>query len=57
MTSQKAAQASRHRSVQVLLAIFSVIFIAVITYGYYHLLVSFGWFVALVGGAFVAALA
>lgn len=57
VTSQKAAQASRHRSVQVLLAIFSVIFVAVIAYGYYHLLISFGWFVALIGGALIAAFA
>jgi|GEM_PF-3078351 len=57
MTSQKAAQASRHRSIQVLLAIFSAIFIAVITYGYYFLLISFGWFVALLGGVLIASLA
>lgn len=57
MSSQNAAQASRHRSIQVLLAIFSVIFIAVIAYGYYHLLVSFGWFIALIGGLLVAGLA
>tara|TARA_R110000822_G_scaffold37204_2_gene104315 strand:- start:59 stop:1084 length:1026 start_codon:yes stop_codon:yes gene_type:complete len=57
VTSQRAEQENRHRSTQVLLALFSIIFIAVITYGYYHLLLSFGWFIAFVGGLLIASIA
>lgn len=57
MHSQKAAQASRHRSNQVLLALFSILFVTIIAYGYYHLLRDFGWFIALVFGVIIAAFA
>lgn len=57
MSSQKEFQAGRHRAMQVLLAIFSAIFVAVVAYGYYHLLLGMGWFIALVGGVLIAALA
>lgn len=57
MNSQKAAQASRHRSNQVLLALFSVVFVTIIAYGYYHLLREFGWFIAMFFGGIVAAIA
>lgn len=57
MTSRNAEQANRHRSIQILLAISSVIFIALIAYGYYHLLISFGWLIAFVGGGLMAGLA
>jgi hypothetical protein len=57
MTSRNAEQANRHRSIQVLLAISSVIFVALIAYGYYHLLISFGWFIAFIGGGLMAGLA
>jgi hypothetical protein len=42
---------------QVLLALFSILFVAIVAYGYYHLLTSFGWFIALVGGLLIAILA
>ena len=55
VNSQQAAQSSRFQSIQILLAIFSIIFVVVIAYGYYHLLSSFGWFVGFLGGTvFVA---
>lgn len=57
MSSNKQAQASRHRAIQILLALFSAIFVAVVAYGYYHLLTEFGWFIALVGGGIIAAFA
>lgn len=57
VNSQKSIQASRYRSIQVLVALFSVIFIIVIAYGYYHLLTGFGWFVALLVGLIIAAVA
>lgn len=57
MNTQKAAQASRHRSSQVLLALFSILFVSIIAYGYYHLLHEFGWFLALFFGGLIAALA
>ena len=57
VNSFKSIEASRLRSVQILLALFSFIFIAVIAYGYYHLLTDFGWFVAILGGLIIATLA
>lgn len=57
MNSQKATQASKHRSSQILLALFSILFVVIIAYGYYHLLRDFGWFLAAFFGAIIAALA
>lgn len=57
MSNQKSFQSNRHKSIQVLLLLFSAIFVAVIGYGYYHLLAGFGWFLAIVGGGVIAALA
>lgn len=57
MSSQKAEKESRYLSIQILLMLFSFIFFFVIAYGYSHLLIEAGWFVALVGGSIVAALA
>lgn len=57
MNSQKAAQASRHRSNQILLALFSILFVSIIAYGYYHLLRDFGWFISLLFGGIIAAFA
>lgn len=57
MSNQKSFQANRHKSIQVLLLLFSAIFVVVIGYGYYHLLAGFGWFLAIVGGGIIAALA
>jgi hypothetical protein len=57
MNSHKVIEASRFRSMQILLALFSAVFLAVVAYGYYHLLTNFGWFVALVGGVVIALIA
>lgn len=57
MQIDKAEQASRYLAIQILLLLFSFIFFFVIAYGYFHLLIEAGWFVALVGGSIVAAIA
>jgi len=57
VTSQREIAAARHQSMQLLLALFSAVFVAVVAYGYYHLLTDLGWFIALVGGLVVAAIA
>jgi hypothetical protein len=57
MTTQKLAQASRHQSNQMLLALFSSLFVATIAYGYYHLFRDFGWFIAIIFGAIISAFA
>ncbi len=58
MSSQNNnAQAIKHRSNQILLALFSVLFVAIVTYGYYHLLRDFGWFLAIFFAAVVSAFA
>lgn len=57
MNSQQEVQASKHRSNQILLALFSFLFVTVIAYGYYHLLIDFGWFIAALFGAVISAFA
>lgn len=57
MSNQKSEQANLHTSIKVLLLLFSAIFVVVIGYGYYHLLAGFGWFLAILGGGVIAALA
>lgn len=57
MALQNDIAVDRHRSMQMLVALFSVIFVAVVAYGYYHLLRDFGWFVALLGALVISALA
>lgn len=57
MNAQKELQLSRYRSIQILLALFSFVFFAIISYGYYHLLIDSGWFIAMVGGAIIALVA
>lgn len=57
MVGNKAEQASRYRSMQVLLFVFSLIFFAVIAYGYFNLALRSGIFVALVIAVVVAVFA
>lgn len=57
VSSQKQSQDRRHRAMQVLLALFSFIFVTIVAYGYYHLLTDFGWFIAFVLGVVIAAIA
>jgi hypothetical protein len=57
VTISKSEQASTYRSIQVLLLVFSVIFFVVIAYGYYHLFISGGVFLALLGGSVMATFA
>lgn len=42
---------------QILLALFSAIFVIVVSYGYYHLLTDFGWGIGLLGGLLIAVFA
>lgn len=57
MNSQQEIKLSRYRGIQILLALFSFVFFAIISYGYYHLLIGSGWFIALIGGAVIALVA
>lgn len=57
MNTTKAEQASRYRSIQVLLLVFSLIFMTIIAYGYFHLLVSLGYFLAFTGALVIAVFA
>lgn len=57
MASQRDIAAGRHRSMQTLLALFSILFVAIVAYGYYYLLIDFGWFIALLGGLLVSGIA
>lgn len=57
MSSNKAAQVSKYRSIQIALTLFSVLFVAIIAYGYFNLLRDFGWFLAALFGGIIAALA
>jgi hypothetical protein len=57
MSIVKAEQASRYRSIQVLLFVFSLIFFAIISYGYFNLFSRSGYFLAFVGAALMAVFA
>lgn len=57
MSSQKAEKESRYLTIQILLALFSFAFFFIIGYGYFHLFLDAGWFVALIGGGVVAGIA
>lgn len=57
MNSQKSSQLSKHQSHQVLLALFSILFVAILAYGYLNLLRDFGWFIALILGSIIATFA
>lgn len=57
MGSQKSEQVSRYLTIQVILMLFTAVFFFAIAYGYYHLFIDAGWFLALIGGSIVAALA
>lgn len=54
MGGSKAEQVNRYRSMQVLLFVFSLIFFAIIAYGYFNLFLRSGIFLAMVGAAVVA---
>jgi hypothetical protein len=54
MNSQRSSQENKHRSNQMLLALFSFMFVIIIAYGYFHLLRDFGWFVAAFFGGIIA---
>jgi hypothetical protein len=53
----KADQASRYQSNQVLLFVFSLIFIAIIFYGYFNLFAGSGVFLAVVGASVISVFA
>lgn len=57
MGSNKSEQASRYRSMQVLLFVFSLIFFAIISYGYFNLFLRSGIFLAVLAAAVVAVFA
>jgi hypothetical protein len=50
MTQAKSEQRSRQLGMQITLLLFSVIFVGIITYGYFNLFLVYGLFVAAIGG-------
>jgi hypothetical protein len=57
MGSQKSEEVSRYLTIQVILMLFTFVFFFTIAYGYFHLFIDAGWFLALLGGSIVAAFA
>lgn len=57
MTRNRAEQTSRYRSLQVLLFVFSLIFFAIIAYGYFNLFLRSSIFIALAAAIVVAVFA
>lgn len=57
MTRVSSEQASRSRSIQVLLFLVSLVFFGVIAYGYFHLFIKFGYFPALLFSIIAASVA
>ena len=57
MSRKTDAQLDRYRSIQMTIAVFSIIFFIAVAFGYFSLLQDFGVFFALVGSGLIAGLA